>query len=261
MTSDDQRWQKLNAYVDGELPPAEAADVASQVATDRGVAAAVATLTRLKATAAAAGIEGAPAAIAATRAPAARRWAMAAAAAVLMGVSGTWLLYGRDAPDARLAALIERHAAWAEQASVETVDSSTAARVLVGLGRLGVTAEIPDLSDAGLQLARVAVLDPTGGTTGLHIGYVGTRGCRVSLIVEPAVAYHALAASRPDGAEIASWVVDGVAYTLLASGMHPPRFATIAASAEAATRSRVPAPAEIREALRGQRDASPPCVG
>lgn len=261
MTSDDERWQKLNAYVDGELPPAEAADIAAQVATDRRAAAAVATLARLKATTASAGVEGAPTAIAAVRPRMARRWAMAAAAALVVAVTGAWVLYGRDTPDARVAALIERHAAWAEHGGTEAVDSSTAARVLVGLGRLGMTAEIPDLSDAGLQLARIQVFDRPGSAGGLHVGYVGSRGCRVSLIIEPTTPDAEAANYHGTAATISAWVANGIAYTLLASGMHPPRFATIAASAEAATRSRTPLAEPVREALRGQRDGSPPCVG
>jgi anti-sigma factor RsiW len=257
--SDNQHWQKLNAYVDGELEPAEAAEVAAQVATDRRVAAAVATLARLKATTAATAGEPAPAGMLVARSSLCWRWA-AAAAVTLFVAAGAWVLFATGQPDSRAVALIERHAAWAGQEENEAIDSSTAARVLVGLGRLGVTAEIPDLTDAGLQLARVSVFDRPGGPGGLHIGYVGTRGCRVSLIIERAAP--AQAAAYPSASvEMAAWTVDGVVYTLLASGMHKPRFAAIAASAEAATRSRAPLSEPVREALRGQRDASPPCVG
>lgn len=42
-------WERLNAYVDGELAPADAAAVASAVAQDPGLARRVATLARLKA--------------------------------------------------------------------------------------------------------------------------------------------------------------------------------------------------------------------
>lgn len=258
MSSESERWQKLNAYVDGELDPAEAAELAAQVASDRRVASTVATLTRLKAATAAAALDGAPPALIAARAPRRWRWAVAATVAALVVAGALRTLTDTGRPDARV---VERHLAWADQDASEPVDSATAARVLVGLGRLGVTAEIPDLTDAGLHLARIAVLDPAGGAAGLHIGYVGTRGCRVSLIIERSADDRAPVMSQPVGAAIARWVVDGAAYTLVASGMHPPRFATIAASAEAATRSRAQAPAEIREALRGQRDASPPCVG
>lgn len=256
---DDQLWQKLNAYIDGELAPAEAAEIAALVASDRRAAAVVATLARLKATTAQAGLTGAPAEILPRQRARPWRAALAAAVAALLVVGGLWVLPIGDTSDARMAALVERHAQWASEADGAALDSSSAARVLVGLGRLGGTAEIPDLTDAGLQLARISLFEATG-TGGLHIGYVGTRGCRVSLIVEPQPAGE----TRPAGsmsAGVASWTVDGVLYTLLASGMHPPRFATIAASAEAATRSRAALGEKLREAMRVERDASPPCLG
>lgn len=260
MNHETERWQKLNAYVDGELAPADAAEVAARVADDRRMASVVATLTRLKAVTAAAALEGASMAVVPMRPPGRRRWAMAAAAAlVVAGAAGA--LVGLDRPDARVAALVERHLAWASQDERTFVDSATAAHILVAMGRLGITAEIPDLTDAGLQVARISVLDPSGAAAGLHVGYVGNRGCRVSLVIEPAAADRLPAAAQSSSAEYASWVVKDVAYSLIAVGMHPPRFAMIAARAEAATRDRAPLAEPMREALRDQRDASPPCVG
>ena len=43
------RWEQLNAYVDGELPPDEAADVAEAIAREPVLAREVAALTALKA--------------------------------------------------------------------------------------------------------------------------------------------------------------------------------------------------------------------
>ena len=98
MTTD---WTKLNAYVDGELDAEGAAEVASAIARDPELAARVATLSKLKATAAAIpgeAVSPPPAflnAMRTRRAPLVRRAAVAASMLLMLAVAGIWLPWSR----------------------------------------------------------------------------------------------------------------------------------------------------------------------
>ena len=258
MTLDEKRWQQVNAYVDGELDPAMAADVAAAVANDRALAGAVAAISRLKA-AAAEGLETPAISLEMPRRPW-RRIALAASVVLGIGlVAAVSLQRGEDGPGS-LARLGERHASWAAAESPDTGDS-LAGVTLAGLAQLGFAAEIPDLSEAGLLLAQVSVVGGRDADGGLQVRYLGSRGCRVSLFVERASGEGAVGRRDVGSVYAASWLVRDLRYTLMASGMHEPRFGTIAAAAEAATRRDRPTVDTLREALRSQREQSPPCLG
>src|SRR5687767_1636581 len=118
-------WTDLNAYVDGELGPDAAAEIAACVAADPFVAAQVSTLARLKAATAAA-LNPPPAEVPEIRlgrgvreSGRRRHGVRAAAAAVLLVIAfglGQWLWPRPDAvPDpiqAWLQQATERHAQW-----------------------------------------------------------------------------------------------------------------------------------------------------
>jgi anti-sigma factor RsiW len=255
---DEKRWQQVNAYVDGELDPAAAATVAAEVARDRVLARAVATVTQLKAATA----DSVEAPVIALHAPRqSRRWqALAASFLITVALGAGLAVYVGGSGSNSLDRAVERHMDWVNAESAQTGPESAVA-MLAGLARLGFRTEVPDLSDAGLMLTQVSALDSRDATAGFQIRYVGTRGCRVSLMVqrtgdEPAPGRREIGSLRA-----ASWLVRELRYTLLASGMHEPRFDTIAATAEAATRRDRPAVETLRQALRDQREQTPPCLG
>ncbi len=261
MRTGPDRWQRLNAYVDGELDPEARAEIAAEIARDRELAAAAATLTQLKAATGQAFADAPAVTIAAPRRGGMRRAAaiLAMTAAAGAAVAAVLLTAAPSLPP-HLDLAISRHAAWvASEAPAR--GEPVAAPLLVGLARLDRPVELPDLRDSGLQLVRIAALDESGGATGLHVSYLGSRGCRVSLIVVKAGPDHAPLRREIGGTEVARWTAEDLAYTLLASGMPKERFALIATSAEEAVRQRRPVPGPVREALRRERDASTPCTG
>lgn len=269
-------WQDLNAYVDGELSPRESSRVARAVAADAHLADQVATLSRLKA-ALHESQEAAPEiAMPGNSAggPAWRLgrsgWRAAAAGLAAVAVTGAiavFALWPRG-PEIDYARVIGQaaaaHHAWLAEESDGGAAPITAGRVLVGLHRFGGQAHMPDLSAARLTITRLKVFEPgPGGGPVLHIGYAGTRGCRVSLWAGAAGAgFPAAFNALGDGADTAySWRVGSVAYVMLAKGMDPARLALIAGAAYRATLEHAPPNVDTRTALAKSRAESRPCRG
>lgn len=225
----------LNALVDGELAPAEHAAAAARLAGDREFARAYATLTRLKAGIAEIAedreldIRLAPPAsrrrIAAVGIPAALAAAVALVAFMPMFVSG---------PEAPSAAIAPAKDVIAVAFAVDPV--------------------IPDLSPAGLQLART-VVSTNAGAQALVATYIGPRGCRLELWVSNASA----SAKSANGTDRRSWRVGGLAYELIAYGMPSARFEKVAEAAEKATRATV-LPEDVDQRLIEARVSTAPCV-
>jgi anti-sigma factor RsiW len=262
-------WDDLNAYVDGELAPVESARIARAAAEDHAVAEEIATLARLKASLADATPEMPEIAMPPRRRPVWRRVAAAAAVVLLIGYAGARLLPGESTTSVTPDWVVQAraaHTAWIEaEANDATPTLPRAGIYLATLTRLGPRAYAPDLSAARLTISRLAYAEPIGAGRdgGIHIGYAGTRGCRVSLWVAPAPV-----ALAPDPIRFAHargaayhWRSGALAYTLVASGMAEARLALIARAAIDATRRRAQPGTEMRSALRRSRDESPPCAG
>jgi anti-sigma factor RsiW len=224
----------LNAMVDGELAPAEHAAAAARLAGDREFARAYATLTSLKA-----GI----AEIAEDRdldirlsPPASRQRiaaigiSMALAAAVTIAAFMPMFVPGPEMPSA-----------------------IAPAKDVVAVS-FAVDPVIPDLSPAGLQLART-VVSAIAGRQALVATYIGPRGCRLELWVSNASA----SANSANGTDRRSWHVGGLAYELIAYGMPTARFEKVAEAAERATRATV-LPEDIDQRLIEARVSTAPCV-
>ncbi|HEY7458604.1 MAG TPA: hypothetical protein VH765_07620 [Xanthobacteraceae bacterium] len=231
----------LNALVDGELSPAEHAAVAARVRSDRDFARAYATLTKLKAGVAeiaedfeVPSIEGSS--IESSRTNVRRRWAMVGAAASAVFVLAAAALFAGLLPfgsDGR----------WTEAPQAQLVSATFAGDPV-----------IPDLSPAGLQLARTVVRTASGAQS-LVATYVGPRGCRLELWVSTA----SRSEHAPGGTERRSWRVGGLRYELVAYGMPAERFQKVAEAAENATRA-TDAPDEIDQRLIEARISTAPCV-
>lgn len=233
----DDAIERLNALIDGELPPADHAALADRIAAGRDLAHAHATLARLKACIVESA-EQTPADGFDFLIPKPKRrllpalgLATAAAAAVLLAIV-TW--YPERQPD---------------QASRREIAP------FVTLASLPVTPVIPDLTNAGLNLVGGEV-ERSGQTAVLVAAYRGPRGCRLELRVHAA----AVAVAPTVGTSRAAWTAGDLAYELVAFGMPGGRFTAVAAAAEAATRAGA-MPENAATRLREASLAAPPCTG
>lgn len=228
----------LNAYVDGELPPSQAAAIAQKAARDPELAARIARLHRLKA--ALAGI--------AEREPMARprrrrralRWtsALALAGCLALAVGAAALMRpAAPAPPAEVAL----HDAWAESGAREVAEAP-----------VWLTSVI---EATGLSLARVAPVRSHDGPPGVHYAFVGTNECRLSLFEMPAAAGtdSLLTLLVQGNLRSARWQAGGNGYLVIARNMDGARFATIVAALKEATISRTAPEAERIALLQAAR--------
>lgn len=222
----------LNALVDGELSPAERAAAAARLSTDREFARAYATLSQLKASVAEIAADN-DAPLISPAPPFQRSWlgpatALAVLTAVLVYVAVSLLQQER-----------------------REVGPGTSTVAISFAG----DPVIPDLSPAGLRLARTIMRTGTG-TSALVATYLGPRGCRLELWVSSG----GHAPASPAGTGNRRWHVNDLAYELIAFGMVESRFEQVAAMAEQATRA--PSLPEATDApLVIARVPTPPCIG
>jgi anti-sigma factor RsiW len=228
----------LNALADGELSPAEQAAAAARLAGDRDFARAYATLSKLKANVidSAEARDDADVRLPAIASSPKWRGALIGAGGVLAASLMLGFVFIRLLPadDMRQAAATVSGRAIPAAFTVEPV--------------------IPDLSPAGLQLARTVVSAHTNGQA-LVATYVGPRGCRLELWVS----HTGRSAKSAGGTERHSWRVDGLVYELIAYGMPAARFEKVAAAAEEATRATA-LPEAPDQRLIEARVSSVPCL-
>lgn len=241
---------ELNAYVDGELPPAQAASLGRRAARDPDLALRIARLHRLKAAvagtfdAAANRLARLPApqpAARPARVRARRRWQPAAlAAALVLGIAvggAAMLRQPSPAPDPAVAL----HDAWAGS------DAQGTAEAPVWLTSV--------IEATGLSLARVAPVRSHDGPPGVHYAFVGTNECRLSLFEMPAAAGtdSLLTLLVQGNLRSARWQAGGNGYLVIARNMDGARFATIVAALKEATISRTAPEAERIALLQAAR--------
>lgn len=251
MTESEVSWQRLNAYVDGELSAREKAAVAEEIAGDPSLARAVAILQSLKAE-----LSEFPGS-----APARRRrggrfalpvvpWLTAACLALL--VAGGAMLAGQlTTPET--SPLLAQHQEWAD-----TARPGGAPAPEMGVAKAFFAPQLPSLEPFGLRLDRAGLVSLADGEEALHAGYVGQRGCRISLFLLPpdsasdhlALPAEILQASGQAG----SW-----RYRLLAQDMDSARFALIAAALDEQLRLVAPLSEESRLAFEDNPAARAPC--
>lgn len=258
MSSRPSDWEALNAYVDGELDPPRAADMAERIASDPALARQAAALAGMKAALAETG-EVPAFRFDRQRGHAVRRWRwIPAAAAVLLIIAagvfwGTQL--GSPAP-AWLTAAAAAHTSLAEQQAPATPQTTQVAALI------DFQPYIPDLAAAKLTLAAAAAFSVGGSPDGVVLQYTGTRGCRVTYIAFPGAG----AGLGEDLAPIETgdltgfgWRVGAIGYALVAQGMDPDRLAVIARSVHAASRLHRPFDDATRTQLAQSRAESRAC--
>jgi anti-sigma factor RsiW len=223
--------ERLNAFVDGELAPAERALLAERLATDRDFARAHAILARLKACVSEiAGDEPAQArsrqrASWGGRLPAASLAGLTVTGLAVAGLAAIWIAAPAPPPGPGA----PRHAA-------------------ITLAALPADPVVPHLDRAGLTLVGVVVENPGPVVVAT---YRGPRGCRLDL--HAAAAGHAF--PDPGGTRRHGWTAGALVYQLVAFGMPEERFRIVAETAERATRG-APDEGPLREAR-----LSRPCIG
>ena len=265
MTGTTPSWEELNAYVDGELSATDAAAVARALADDNTLADAVATLSRLKA-ATQEGLEdfALPPALSVHRPW--RKTAMAAALAAVMLIAAVVSYRAWDTvpePPAWLAAAWQAHDAWTQRAPTAPTAALDSGVVLAALHRIGPEAFLPDLRDARLTLSRLETIPlPSGAGEVVHAGYLGTRGCQVSLLILPSGGGLTAKLIRYDqGARRGyAWRGGQTGYLLFAEGMDEARLALLAETVHRASLERRPFDPTTRTALRESREHSAPCL-
>jgi len=226
---------KLNALVDGELAPAERAEIAARLAVERDLARAYAVLAQLKATIGETADEPAPIVLPVARRPFAR--GLFAAAACLIIAIG-------------LAIVVTRTMLADSGLESATAEGPTA----ITLASLPAGTNIPRLDTAGLKLIGLAI-DP-GGVPMMTATYRGPHGCRLDLRAWPTGAK----APPLDGTSRRTWTAAGLTYELVAHGMPKWRFAIIAGAAEQQTQLGAD-PERVDRRLREANNGLHPCVG
>jgi anti-sigma factor RsiW len=260
MTDRRISFETLNAYVDGEMDAAAAADVARAIARDPALAHEVAALSRLR-SAVAESIEAPPITIPAPPSITDRRTAIAASVALMVFIAGSFLVSTLDrGPGVSwLARTWQVHRGWSLE-GVATPDRATPQFAQFAEAVPG--AYVPDLSASRLSLVHAAVVPFTGRRQALLAGYRGTRGCRISLLIFPSPGSlgEAIEPLRDGGNEAYGWRSGSLGYVILSDGMDSERFRLLAETVLHASRQHLPFDKKTRIALRNSRDKRAPCM-
>jgi hypothetical protein len=233
----DRRQQdllRLNALVDGELGPAEGADLAARLAVDRELARAYATLARVKA-AIGEVAEEAPEIVL----PSPKRLTWPRMAAVGVGLAAMLAV-----------ALFAANSFLSNRDNEGPNEAPTA----ITLASLPAGTTVPRLDTAGLKLVNLDI-DP-GRVPIFTARYRGPHGCRLDLRAWPV-------GNPPPplaGSSRHRWTAGGLTYELVAHGMPVWRFDIIADAAELQTRLNVDHN-RINRRLRQAEYGAPPCTG
>lgn len=262
--TDRPEWEKINAFVDGELSASEKAAMADAVARDSELARKVATVARMKAELFEC-FEAEPARkidlptrrIRDDQAGKRARWA-AAAALLLVALLGAFGIYATstEAQSAWLTAAVKRHHALSAAPTGNLGNLSTFVELR------GQQALVPNLASGKLTLTSLADFDLGKGNVGLAAHYRGTRGCRVTLflIPEPARDLSSELTLRQGTGFIGyEWRHGSVGYLLLAEGMADTRLKLIADKVHEASGKLKPLDDIARQQLADSRRRSSPC--
>lgn len=246
----EERLERLNAYVDGELSPEDRSDIAREIADDPAAARAVAALTSAKANVrqayASDKADFVAGASGGSRGPV---YMIAASVAILIVAGlGLWIAASSwQGGDRRLADALGLYDSWQGTAATELIW----AKAPSGTG-------MPDLRPAGLTLFRVDPSVRLGGTVASHVTYLGKNGCRLSLFSYDAPDGRLIPAASHSSPDVLSeaWSISGTGYLLLARKMNGKRFQVLAKAIQEATVRTAPLRARTRLAMRSARQ---PC--
>lgn len=240
-------WEKLNAFADGELAPAEQRAMAQRLATSPEAAETLRGIVRLKQELQGLSDDDTPP-LPSVPTPSRAGWrrvaAIAAVLLVTVAVALTPMLLRQDASESFLAASLAAHEQFA----------ATSAQTVVTIAPAAAGSASSELARLGLQ----PVWQATSATGQVRVGFVGLRGCRLSLHVSP----HTEPAPPLDQSTgtLAGWSAGGHGYLLIATGMPPARFEMIAGFLRALTSEPADRVALMRTALLNGWPSAQPCL-
>lgn len=254
-----EEQEQLNAFIDGELDVEARAAVTARAARDPAYARELATLSQLKA----ATVDAVPVPdLSLPPVPGRRRrgvaMAIAASLVLFVAAGAGWTVFKEQSTVAGAFVLdyaAEIHRAWIPQAPGAT-PNATAHPVSAILHP-----SIPDLSANGLDLRYVGANETRIAKDTLVLGYLGSRGCRLTMLVNRAERTPAVKIVNIEAGRILAsyWQAGPLRYTLLAEGMAQARFRLIANIVHRASLERLPFDKDARTALAQSRASSPPC--
>lgn len=279
MSEQKYTWEQLNAYVDGELSPKTASQLATAAAEDPDLAQAIAALSDLKAASQQALEFDNDDAPAIPHLPAGGRpggpgwkWPCALAASLLamaIASGAVWYgLQGQNGSDNWITAAQEQHQEWIDSdseapASDPSVqDSRKASDVLVEVSVDGTVGYAPSLALAGMRITRFSS-QRDGRDEYFFVGYLGQNGCQLSLTITKAPENQQVDLSlewQEDDQALASWRVGDTAYAAVSQGMDKQRFRRLTAHLEKTTREAGALQQETRMA-ESARSSDRPCLG
>ena len=254
-----EEQEQLNAFIDGELDVEARAAVTARAARDAAYARELAALSQLKA----ATVDSVPVPdLSLPPVPGRRRrhvaMAIAASLVLFVAVGAGWTVFKEQstiAGDFALDPAAEIHRTWIPQVS-GTTPKATAHPVSATLNP-----SIPDLSANGLDLRYIGADKTRISKDTLVLGYLGSRGCRLTVLVNRAEKTPAVKIVNIEAGPIFAsyWRAGPLRYTLLAEGMAQARFRLIANTVHRASLERLPFDKDARTALAQSRANSPPC--
>lgn len=252
--------EDINAYVDGELSTEDAARVASAVASDPNLARQVAQLTELKAKLPdivppmpEIVLPDQEARLAARMSWSPFRMGAAVALLAMLFLSGAGVYLYKGEPDRTLAGLaIAVHEDWAK---IEPTVAPGA--VPVASADLGSLTNL-SLTSAGLTLTTTQKMTWYGHQT-LRLGFVGTRGCKVSLFAIDTQDDVLIPRDVSRNLRTAHWRSERGTYLLLGSGMDWARFAVLSDALRQFSQQLTPFGPEVEQRLAASRAEALPC--
>lgn len=243
-------WEELNGYVDGELAPAAAAEVAHAAARDEVVALRIAKLHAIKGALNDAYTQN-QVIIAIPPQARYRHWPLSLAVGFVLTIAifaaGLVLHKSADDRPSLVAEVLAKHEAWRQQAVITSENINTSMPL-----------QLPDFTAAGFSAVLFDRFPSAEGISITQIGYVGRHGCRLSLFIAPAGAGHVQPELVSDDKILfAAWSTPSNTYFAVAKGLNRTRFAVITDALRDATTYTAPLDNSMRIALA---NAHQPCT-
>jgi anti-sigma factor RsiW len=264
-----QTFERSNAFADGELDRQGRSDVLKDAAEDPRLARELSNLERLK-SAISDSVDAPDMDLVAMTASHGgrgtwRRPVMAMAACLVLFVAAglAWSVIGPGVGSDRsnhgvpVAWAIGVHNSWS---SAE--ESASRPRAVLRPANARLNAHVPDLSAARLHIAHIGESRTLDGLPAMVIGYRGTRGCRVTLLIDgsPAEPGGKAIFFKVDKLIAMVWQAGKLRHVILAEGMAEARFRLIADTVRRTSLERLPVDDTTRMALAQSRAKSPPCA-
>jgi hypothetical protein len=267
-----QTFERSNAFADGELDQQGRSDVLKDAAEDSRLARELSNLERLKSAisdsvdapdldlAAMTGKHGGHSSW--------RRPVMAMAACLVLFVAAglAWSVIGSGVGSGRsnhgvpVAWAIGAHNSWANEDAPS--QSQAQSRAVKRPANARLNAHVPDLSAAKLHISHIGESQTLDGLPAMVIGYRGTRGCRVTLLIDGSQAEPGGKAVffKVDKLIAMVWQAGSLRHVILAEGMAEARFRLIAETVRRTSLERLPVDDATRMALAQSREKNPPCA-